>query len=130
MKMNKKTSVSGVFAKKSDYEWEGTQYEADIKSGDKVTILNEGETTEGQFGTQYVFSIKTRNGDKNLTFNQSTINVLHDEFGSDSKDWVGKEVKVLMKKDVVAGRKVDIVYLVTEGWALDEYGDLTNEVAF
>lgn len=127
MKMVQKKSVGGVFARKAEYEYEGTSYEADIKNGDKVKILNSGDTVVGQFGEQKVFSIQTRNGEKNLTFNQRTINVLIGEFGDDSEKWVGKEVSVILKKDTIAGKKVVIAYLVTEGWGLDDYGDLVKE---
>ena len=34
---------------------------------------------------------------------------------------------MIIKKDTVAGKKVDIAYLVTDGWALDEYADLVKE---
>lgn len=124
MRMIKKTSVEGAYAKKAPYEYEGKQYEADIKNGDVVVILNEGSTVSGQFGEQQVFQIETRNGPKNITLNQSSINVLVDELGEDSKDWVGKSVQVITKKDVIAGKRVEIAYLVTAGYVLDEWGDL------
>lgn len=125
--MIKKTSVEGAYAKKTPYEFEGRQYEADIKNGDTVKILNEGSTVTGQFGEQQVFQIETRNGAKNLTLNQSSINVLVDELGEESSDWVGKEVQVITKKDVIAGKKVEIAYLVTPGYVLDEWGDLSKQ---
>ena len=126
MKMIAKTSVSGAYARKAPYEYEGKSYEADIKNGDTVKILNEGSIVSGQFGEQYVFGIETRNGEKNFTMNQTTLNVLHDELGEDSKDWVGKSVRVITKKDVVAGKKVEIAYLVTGEWGLDEWGDIAK----
>lgn len=127
MKMTKKTSVGGVFAKKGDYEFEGQTYKADIQTGDKVTFNNSGDTVEGTYGEQKVFSILTRNGDKNINLNQKSINALIDEFGDDSDKWVGKEVNVILKKDTVAGKKVTIAYFVPDGWVLDDYGDLVNE---
>jgi hypothetical protein len=128
MKIVKKVSIGGAYARKAPYEYEGKSYEADIKNGDTITILNEGSIVSGQFGEQHVFSIQTRNGEKNFTANQTTLNVLHDELGEDSKDWVGKSVRVITKKDVVAGKKVEIAYLVSGDWALDEWGDLTKAV--
>lgn len=127
MKMFKKVSVDGVYVKKAPYEWEGKKYEADIKNGDIVKILNAGTVTTGQFGDQFVFKIETRNGEKNVNFNQSTINVLTESFGDESEGWIGKDVNVITKKDVVAGKKVEVVYLVTEGWMLDEYGELCKK---
>lgn len=126
MKIQKLTSVGGAYARKEDYEYEGTKYEADIKNGDKVKILNAGTIVTGEYGDQHVFSIMTRNGEKNANFNKNTLNTLVDEFGDESEDWVGKEVTVLTKKDVIAGRKVIIAYFVPEGYILDDYGELVK----
>jgi len=123
--MIKKEVGSGIpFARKAPYEYEGVKYEADIKNGDTVTILDGGAIENGQFGDQHNFKIKTRNGDKKIGFNQSTVNVLIEEIGDDSEDWIGKEVKVIIKKDVIAGKKVEVAYFVTGDWQLDDYGAL------
>ena len=117
--MTIKTGVAGAYAKKAPYEY--------IKNGDTVTILNAGSTVVGQFGEQQVFSIETRNGPKNFTMNQTTVNVLAQEFGDESNDWVGKKVSVVTKKDVVANKKVEIAYLVAGDWGLDEWGDIVKK---
>lgn len=127
MKIPKKVSQGVPFARKDDYEYEGHKYDADLKQGDKVTILNEGMLTPGTYGEQYIFKIETRNGEKALALNQTTLNILHDELGEDSKEWIGQKVNVLLKKDVVAGKKVIIAYLVTDGWYFDEYRELVKE---
>jgi len=126
MKMTAKTSVAGAYARKAPYEYEGKSYEADIKNGDTVKITNPGSTVTGQFGEQQVFGIMTRNGEKNFTLNQSSINVLVQEYGDESSGWVGKEGKIITKKDVIAGKKVEVAYLVTKEWSLDEWGDLSK----
>lgn len=122
----KKVGGGVPFARKAPYEYDGVHYEADIKNGGSVTILDEGTTETGQFGEQVNFKIKTANGDKKISLNQKTINVLIDEFGDDSKNWIGKQLTVIMKKGIIAGKKVEMVYLVTEGWSLDDYGDLVK----
>lgn len=117
MKVQKVTRVQGDFAKKGE----------DINNGDVVIIKSEGEYIEGQYGQQFVIKIQTKNGeDKNVNFNQTTINILHDEFGEDTTNWIGKEVTIRAKKDVVAGKKVDIYYFVTPEWTFDEYRELTK----
>lgn len=128
MKVSIKKGGSMPYARKEEYEYEGQKYEADIKNGDTIKILDGGEVEVGTYGEQNVFKIKTRNGDKKLTFNQSTINVLVEEFGDDTELWVGKEVKVILQKKVIAGKKCIIPYLVTKGWSLDEYGELCKEI--
>jgi len=124
--MVKKTSVAGAFARKEPYTYEGTEYEADIQNGDKVEILSKGDIVSGEYGDQYVFSIKTRNGEKNANFNQSSINAIIDEYGDESDNWVGKTVTVLTKKGVFGGKKAIAAYFVPEGWILDDFGDLVK----
>ena len=127
MKLQIKKGGGIPFIRKAPYEYDGTKYEADIKSGDIIKILDSGNVELGQYGEQKNFKVKTRNGEKKMAFNQATINVLVEEFGDDSENFVNKDVKVILKKDVIAGKKVIIPYLVTDGWSLDEYGELVKE---
>lgn len=128
MKVFKKTGGGVGFARKENYEYDGVKYEADLKNGDIVTILDAGNTEAGKWGEQENFKIKTRNGDKKISLNQMSTNVLIDEFGDETENWVGKNVIVILKKDIIAGEKRIIAFLVTEGWALDEYGELVKDL--
>jgi len=126
MQMTTKATSTGVgYASKSDYEYEGKNYEADLQHGDIVTILDGGSVEESQFGPQHYFLIKTRNGEKRTPFNQSSINILVAAYGAESEQWIGKEAKILTKKTVIAGKKVIVAYFVVKGWYLDDFGDLT-----
>jgi hypothetical protein len=127
MKFSVKKGGGIGFARKESYEYEGVKYEADLKDGDTIKILDAGMTEQGNYGEQQNFKIKTRNGEKKLAFNQSTINVMVLEFGEDSENWVGKDVKVILQKKLIAGKKSIIPYLVVKGWSLDEYGELVKE---
>lgn len=127
MKVFKKVGGGVPFARKAPYEYDGTEYDADIKKGDVIRIMDAGNIEPGQYGDQHNFRIKTRNGEKKLALNQSTINVLIEEFGDDTETWVGKDVNVILKKDTIANKKVEITYLVVAGWKLDEYGELIKE---
>jgi len=101
MKYTKHVSV-GAFAKKK----------VDINSGDLITISNEGKQVEGQFGTQDVFLVKLVNGEeKNINVNQTSLNGLIDAYGDDSVKWIGKQVKVWLIKQNVAGKFVDVLYI-------------------
>jgi len=124
MKLAIKKSDGIGFARKEAYEYNDVEYEADIQNGDEVEILDGGESEVGQYGEQTYFKIQTRNGIKKMPFNQASINVLIEEFDDETEAWIGKKVKVLTKKDKIAGKKVIIAYLVTAGWSLDEYGGL------
>jgi len=128
MQVTIKATSDGIgYASKNAYEWEGKSYEADIQNGDKVKVLNGGTIEEGKFGPQHYFRIETRNGEKKAPFNQSSINVIAGVLGTETEDWVGKTIHVLTKKGVFAGTKGIAVYFVTEGWYLDEYGDLVSD---
>jgi len=126
MKVYYKKGDSILFARKVPYEYNGVQYEADLKNEDIVKILDAGEIEIGKYGEQKNFKIKTRNGEKKLGFNQQTQNVLIKTFGDETKDWIGKDVKVILKKDIIANKKVIIPYLIVDGWELDEYGELVK----
>lgn len=125
-----KATGDGIgYASKSPYEWEGKTFEPDIQNGDKVTILNGGDIEAGgQFEPALYCKIKTRNGEKKAKFNQSSINIIAGVYGVDTEKWTGKEVTVLTKKGVFGGTKGIAAYFVTEGWYLDEYGDLVQDV--
>lgn len=127
MKMVTKATSDGIgYASKSDYEYEGKNYDADIKNGDTVTILNSGVIEPSQFGDQHYFKIMTRNGEKKTPFNQTTINVLVAELGDESEQWIDKKVNIITKKDTIAGKKVTIAYFISGDWVLDEYGAIVK----
>lgn len=116
------------YARKEAYEYDEKQYEADLQHGDTIKILDSGEVEQGNFGEQTVFKIKTRNGDKRMPLNQNTINVLVQEFGKDTNQWINKEVKVILHKGIFGGKKGIAAYLVTEDWTINEYGELEKSL--
>ena len=104
MSIYKKKVSSGVrFFKKGE----------DIKDGDVVTIANEGEQEEGQFGPQDVFLIQLNDGEEGaISLNQTSLNSLIDGYGEDSKKWIGKKAKIVVIKQNVKGKFVDVFYFV------------------
>lgn len=117
MKVNKKISVQGEWAKAKE----------DIMSGDLIEILNEGSEVLGDYGTRQVFKINTRNGEKNLSFNQTSMNNLIDAYGDDTQNWVGKKANVEIIKSNVSGKLVNVVYLYGEGWKMLDDGSVIKE---
>ena len=81
MKVQKKISIQGEWIDKSK----------DVKDQDIIKILNEGETIPGDYGDREVFKVETKNGEKLLSFNQTTINNLIDAWGDETEKWIGKE---------------------------------------
>lgn len=101
MKIYKKQN-SGPFAKAG----------VDFRDGDLLQILDAGREEEGTFGTQTVFSVRLPSGEsKNLNFNQTSQNHLHDSLGDDSEQWKGKQVKAWVIKQNVSGTFRNVVYL-------------------
>jgi hypothetical protein len=95
----------------------------DLRDGDLIEILDEGKEVENpKFGKRNVFSIATKNGIKSLTFNQTTINNLIDAFGAETKQWVGKTVKVWIIKQNVGGLLRNVIYLTAPDWEFTESG--------
>lgn len=131
MKVTKIQAGGGVsYARKEPYEYEGTQYEADIQNDDIITIKNEGEKELSEkFGEQFYLVVSTRNGDKKLKVNATSFNTMIDAFGDETSEWIDKEVKAFTKKDMINNKKVTIVYLAPRGYHLDEWGDLVKKEA-
>ncbi len=102
-KIYKKKTSLGAWVKKGE----------DIKDGDLIIIANEGvEDDSGDFGTRQVFMVKLINGEeKNLAFNQTSINNMIDAFGEQAINWIGKQVKVWMVKQNVAGKFLQVLYV-------------------
>jgi|TARA_R100000049_G_C1860385_1_gene24123 hypothetical protein len=120
MKVYKKTSVQGEFAKKGE----------DIKNGDVIEFANAGEVIEGKFGTQTVFKFKLTDGSvKNVNVNQTSINYLVDLYGDDTDSWVGKETKAFINTENVSGGFVKVLYLTSPDVNdLDELQGVRQEV--
>jgi len=93
----------------------------DVKSGDVVVILNEGEVREADFGTgkaRTVFEVEVEHDKKRKTWtmNKTTIKKIIEGFGEDTKAWVGKRVKLDLVKTNVKGNVKDSII----GEPLDE----------
>lgn len=109
-----KTVRTGKFAKAGE----------DYKEGDLVTVLSEGVKTEGQFGMEDVFRVRMVNGNElTMRFNKTSINNMIDAFGDESKQWVGKEVKVWRILQNVQGKMLRVTYLSHPEADIDEQGN-------
>jgi len=101
MRVEIKQSVSGEFAKKGE----------DINDGDVIKFLDKGKEVEGKFGAQRVFKIETVDGDEKLvSVNQTSINYLIPKYGDDTEKWIGKEIKVWINRENVAGQQRKVLY--------------------
>jgi hypothetical protein len=112
MQIIKKVSIQGDFAKPG----------IDIKDGDTITILDEGTITSSEYGERHTFKIETENGEKILSFNQTSLNNLVDAYGGETKKWVDKKAKVFIVKQMVSGTLRKIAYLTGENWEMTDDG--------
>lgn len=114
MAIYKKTVRTGKFAKAGEH----------YREGDRVTILDEGIEVEGQYRPQTVFKVRVPNGEElTMPFNSTTLNNLIDAYGDDSKEWIGREVKVWRILQNVQGKMVKVTYLSHPDAEVDENGN-------
>lgn len=117
---NEVERLDAPFAKKKE----------DVNTNDLVEILSEASERPDRFNpgaTQTVIKIKTKNGPRYIALNQTSTNILIDEFKSNNdKDWIGNMAKILLKPGMFAGKKGIALYLVGPTWILDEYGEPVN----
>jgi hypothetical protein len=113
MKMNKRVSIRGEFAKIGQ----------DIRDGDIITILDGGTVITGQFGEQTAFHIQNPAGKELvLSFNQSSINNLIDAYGEDSESWKGKQARAWVVKMMVSNSLKNVAYLAHPDWVMTDDG--------
>lgn len=117
MKVTKKISVQGEFAKPN----------VDIKDGDRILIIDGGTEITSQYGEQIVYKVKTRNGEKNLGINQTSTNALIDAFGDETTGWIAKEATAVTVKQMVSGSLKDVIYLVPDGFAMNNSGKIVKK---
>lgn len=111
------TKWSAPFAKKRE----------EVNNGDIVTIVAMAEQGFDQYNPgkkQTAIRVRIEDiGERMIGLNQTSINILIDEFGStDDSKWVGKRAKVLLRPSVIGGKKVVVSYLVGLDYELDEWG--------
>jgi len=87
----------------------------DVKSGDWITILNEGEYRKiPQDPTREVltFQVQTPNGDKKLlSMNATSQKEFIQAYGDDSLNWVGKRGEVEIVRQRVFDKFKDVIYI-------------------
>ena len=110
MKVQKVVRAQGEFAKVN----------VDFKDGDILKILDGGQIISGDFGDRHVFKVETKNGSKNLSFNQTSMNNLIEEFGDETEKWVNKEAKAWLITQSVSGAMKKVCYLTATNWDMVE----------
>ena len=91
----------------------------DIKKGDIIKILSNGFEEESKYGPQTVFKIETRNGEKKVGLNQTSINTFIKEYGEDDSNWIGKEAHIIV---VQVPDKDPYYYFAPQGYIIGKNG--------
>jgi hypothetical protein len=114
MKVQKVVRAQGEFAKIG----------GDIKEGDALVIRDEGQVISGDYGDRNVFRVEKKSWgeEKNLTFNQTSMNNIIDAYGEDTKEWVGKIAHVYIVRQMVGDTLKNVCYLVGDGWVMNDSG--------
>lgn len=113
MAIYKKRVSLGNFLKKGE----------DFKENDILEILDEGKQEEGKFGTQDIFMLKTSDEKEgNVNLNTTSINNLIDAYGEDSKNWIGKKIKVWTLRSNIQGRMILVYYFSHPDAVLNDEG--------
>jgi len=118
MKIVKKVNVGGEWAKVKE----------DITNEGSITILDAGQMIPGEFGDRHVFKIRTKNGEKIFSVNQTSLNNLVDAYGDDSDGWVLRNAKTYVIKQKVGDKLRDVAYLCGTDYYMDDEGAFVKGV--
>jgi hypothetical protein len=89
-----------------------------VKKGDIIRLTDEGTQKvmkgfDGKDKNVWEFTVEIPNGEEKIyTMNVSTQKVLIDQYGEDTKNWIGKPLEVSIERKPINGRVVNILYLL------------------
>lgn len=112
MKVQKLMKAQGEYAKVGE----------DFRDEDMLTIKDSGMIVSGDYGDRHVFKVETSNGDKNLTFNQTSMNNVIDAYGNNTESWEGQKVRAYIVKQMVGDSLKKVVYLTGENYKMTDDG--------
>lgn len=80
----------------------------DIQGGEIITIKDEGETREnttfknpdGTTKLQYVFKVELNGDEKKLTLNKTSLKLIMEKYGPETKEWIGRQLKLNVAKTI------------------------------
>lgn len=93
----------------------------DVKDGDIITFIDEGEVKEGQLGPRLQISVKTPSGEeKTLSLNPTSKGYMIDAYGTETSEWVDQEAKCHIMKTMIDGKRTTYVVLTHPDKDLEE----------
>lgn len=92
----------------------------DLRDQDIIQIASEGEMQEGQYGQKFVCKVKLAGGEtKKLSMNNTSWNNMINEFGNETSEWIGKEVRVHIIKQKIGATFKDALFLTHPNKGVD-----------
>ena len=96
---------------------------ADAKNGEKVTFKSEGEWVENKKYTypdgnpkqDFVILVDHNGEDKSMRLNGVNRTTLITAFDKDTSNWIGKSVVLVKTPSLIAGKKMDVLLVETDG---------------
>lgn len=89
--------------------------DVDVKEGDIIWFVGEGEQVPDKWNEgKYRTNIQIRSdkfSEKMLTLNNASLRNMVNAYGSDTKNWVGKEAMVNIVKQMVKGELKSLIVL-------------------
>ena len=120
MKVQTRVALGSQYAKKGE----------DIKDGDIIKILDSGQMVPGKFGGENLtIQISTRNGDRSLSLNQTSVNNLIQLYGDETEKWIGGTAKVFMIRALVSGKMSNVTYLAGNDWEMNDDGKFVKQMS-
>lgn len=100
-----------------------------VKSGDLITILTEGEIIpsarftyeSGEPRRDFVIKIKHNDQECDFRINSTNKKVLVKSFGDETKDWISKQCKLDTVQVMVSGKLLKSIILQPVGGKATEY---------
>jgi hypothetical protein len=91
----------------------------DVKQGDLITILNEGEWvasakftyTDGTPRKDFLLKVKHNDVDKDMRLNATNKKLLIKAFGDETSAWVGKSAKLNTADIMVSGKLMKTIMM-------------------
>lgn len=100
-----------------------------IKAGDLITILNEGEIIpssrftydSGEPRKDFVLKVKHNDQECDFRLNATNKKVLIKAFGNDTAQWISKQCKIDSAPIMVSGKMLKTIVMLPEGGKSADY---------
>jgi hypothetical protein len=101
-----------------------------VQDGDTIKLINEGnyvdilDRTTGKKKKVLQFEVELEDGEtKTYTMNNTTQINLTQEWGNDSKKWIGKPLRAWIVRQMAFGKLTNVLILTPESWT-----DIENKI--